>query len=146
MVIYEYICMYLVVESHIVYIYIIYIYILYLLISSEISYIAWWNPVPPVPPGPCRLPALAGGIPSISRIDLDERENPICAMIFWWVYWCIMVVLIYNWLSIIDIGISIIYIQVSMYPNIHWILVYQLLMYIHVYWPSKSQWILDDLG
>ena len=69
--VYDSICMYLVVESHIVYI--IYIYILYLLISSEISYIAWWNPMPP----PCRLPAIFFRIPGISRIDLDERENPI---------------------------------------------------------------------
>lgn len=30
-----------------------------------------------------------------------------------------------------------------MYPNIG---IYQLLMYIHVYWLSKSQWILDDGG
>ena len=28
-------------------------------------------------PPPCRLPALFFRIPGISRIDLDERENPI---------------------------------------------------------------------
>ena len=96
-------------------IYYIYIYILYLLISSEISYIAWWNPMPP----PCRLPAIFFRIPGISRIDLDERENPILCHDF------LVGILMYNG------GINI---QLAIY-NWYWYI-----NYIYIY-TSKSQCI-----
>lgn len=92
-------------------------------------------------PPPCRLPAIFFRIPGISRIDLDERENPILChdflvgilmyngginiqlAIYNW-YWYINYIYIYIhpslnvskywYISIIDVYSCILAIQVSM--------------------------------